>query len=81
MPLYDFKCLECGESFEALVRGANAVACPECHSQRLEQLLSMFSVNSAATRQANLQGARQKNARTQRDKAIADHEEIHHHRD
>ncbi len=81
MPLYDFKCLECGEIFEALVRGANPVACPECQSRNLEQLLSMFSVSSAATRQANIKGARRRNAKVQRDKAIADHEEIHHHRD
>jgi putative FmdB family regulatory protein len=81
VPLYDFKCLECGEQFEALVRGANPVACPECQSQKLEQLLSMFSVSSASTRQASLKGARLKNSKVQRDKAIADHEEIHHHRD
>jgi putative FmdB family regulatory protein len=81
VPLYDFKCLECGEIFEALVRGANPAACPECQSQKLEQLLSMFSVSSATTRQASLSGARQRNAKVQRDKAIADHEEIHHHRD
>ncbi len=37
----------------------------------------MFSVNSEATRQANLKVARRLNKKAQRDKAIADHEEIH----
>jgi hypothetical protein len=43
-------------------------------------LLSLFSVNSATTRQTNLADGRRKNAKAQRDKAIADHEAIHHHR-
>jgi hypothetical protein len=42
-------------------------------------LLSLFSVNSATTRQTNLADGRRKNAKAQRDKAIADHEAIHHH--
>jgi len=80
VPLYEFECLDCGQYFEALVLKSPAV-CPACHSQNLEQLLSMFSVNSDATRRASLQGARRQNAKTQRDKTIADHEEIHRHHD
>ncbi len=77
MPLYEFECLDCGQYFEALVRDATPPACPECQGRNLEQLLSMFSVNSEATRQANLKVARRLNKKAQRDKAIADHEEIH----
>ncbi|MBZ5607292.1 MAG: zinc ribbon domain-containing protein [Acidobacteriia bacterium] len=81
MPLYEFECLDCGQNFEALVRDATPPVCPECQSQNLEQLLSMFSVNSAATRKANLNLARRQNSKAQRDKAIADHEAIHRHHD
>ncbi len=81
MALYDFKCLDCGESFEALVRNSNSPVCPGCQSQNLEQLISMFAVSSETTRQSNLKVARKQNAKGQRDKAIADHEELHHHHD
>ena len=81
MPLYDYECLDCGECFEALVRGSNLPVCPNCQGQNLEQLLSMFSVNSESTRRLNLNSARRQNAKVQRDKAIADHEEIHRHHD
>ena len=81
MPLYDYECLDCGELFETLVRGSNLPVCPNCQGQNLEQMLSMFSVNSEASRQMNLKSARRQNAKVQLDKAIADHEEVHRHHD
>ena len=80
MPLYEFECADCGERFEALVRDSTLPTCPRCQGHKLERLLSLFSVNSATTRQSNLADGRRKNAKAQRDKAIADHEAIHHHR-
>ena len=79
MPLYDYECLDCGERFEALVRNANVPACPSCQGRNLKQLISLFAVDSEGVRQSNLKGARQKNAKVQRDKAIADHEASHDH--
>ena len=81
MPLYEFECSDCGEQFEALVRDAVPPVCPECQSPKLERLISMFGVSSEGTRELNLKGARRQNARTQRDKNIADAESARDHHD
>jgi putative FmdB family regulatory protein len=80
VPLYDFKCLACGVEFEALVL-KNEPACPSCQSRNLEQLISMFSVDSESIRQSNIQSARKANSRIAKDKAIADAEAIRNHDD
>jgi putative FmdB family regulatory protein len=41
MPLYEYSCKKCEHTFEALVFGNESVECPECHSSRLEKLLSV----------------------------------------
>jgi len=81
MPLYEFECRACRHRFEALVRTADLPACPECQGHDLERLLSMFAVSSEHTRRSNLEAARWKNAKIQRDKQIAEHEQAHHHHD
>ena len=80
MPLYEYRCLACGHQFEALVRAHDTPACKTCQSTQLERLLSMFAVSSESTRSASLNLARAKNKGVLRDKAIADQEEIDHHR-
>ena len=80
MPIYEFQCRACGHQFEALVRGADKAACPSCRSEDLERLLSMFAVSSETTRQSNWKSARKQGKKTAIDKAVADREEIEHHR-
>ena len=80
MPIYDFKCLDCGELFEALVLKSQP-ACPSCQSHKLEQQISTFSVDTASIRQSNINSARKANSKIARDKAVADREAILHHDD
>jgi putative FmdB family regulatory protein len=41
MPIYDFKCHQCGRVSEVFVRSADqAVNCPECGSDNMERLVS-----------------------------------------
>ena len=58
MPLYEFKCVACGDEFEALVRNAEVPECPSCHGTELQRLLSAFGVSSKEIRQSNIQKAR-----------------------
>ena len=41
MPLYEFACQDCDNTFEMLVFNGEAVACPSCEGNRLERLLSV----------------------------------------
>ena len=41
MPIYDYQCSDCGNTFEMLVKREAAPACPKCGSSHLEKLLSI----------------------------------------
>ncbi len=46
MPIYEYRCQNCGENFEKLVRsinGAEQVVCPVCQSESAERRLSAFA--------------------------------------
>ena len=54
MPLYEFKCLECGNLFELLMmKSGQQAACPSCESESVERVLSMFAVSSESSRRAS----------------------------
>lgn len=49
MPIFEYRCRECGTQFEAIVRSSKAATtCKSCGSRKLEQLLSVFAVADAA---------------------------------
>jgi putative FmdB family regulatory protein len=79
MPIFEYECRACGHAFERLVRAGDIPACPSCASPDLEKLLSLSSVSSAAMRKANVQKARDANKAVQRDKAMAEMDEIREH--
>jgi len=41
VPIYDFKCRDCGRVSEIFIRGTDQVACcPDCGSDNMERLIS-----------------------------------------
>lgn len=49
MPLFDFKCNNCGRTFETLVRNCSEqVKCPDCGSDNINKLLSKFGFKSGS---------------------------------
>jgi putative FmdB family regulatory protein len=40
MPLYDYTCKKCGQTFELLVMSSTTPACPHCGGARLQKLVS-----------------------------------------
>lgn len=46
MPVYEYKCEDCGHEFEELTRGEEQVQCPECESEQVEKLISKVNVGN-----------------------------------
>jgi len=52
MPIYEYKCTECGHTFSRLQNiGASAkgVRCPKCKSENVERQLSSFASTSTGS--------------------------------
>ncbi len=47
MPLFEYRCQDCGSQFEKLVRSSdvNGVHCPSCGGERPEKQLSTFAAH------------------------------------
>ena len=41
MPIYDYRCRACDQTFELLIRGGTEPACPHCASTALERQVSL----------------------------------------
>jgi putative FmdB family regulatory protein len=51
MPMYEYRCRNCGKSFEQLRRMSDAdrdLECPDCHSPQVERQLSQFATGGCA---------------------------------
>jgi len=46
MPIFEYECKDCRNSFELLVRSDTAIACPECESGRVVKKLSLFAAHT-----------------------------------
>jgi putative FmdB family regulatory protein len=52
MPVYEYRCEACGESFELFVRSPSRQtdpACLKCGSRRVKKAVSLFGVGGAAS--------------------------------
>lgn len=82
MPIYEYQCRQCGHRFEYLVlKSTPAAECPSCHHQDLTQLISLCSMSSESTRQANLNAAQKKVGAVRKEKQHEDHKHLHEHFD
>lgn len=55
MPIFEFVCLDCGDSFDKLVKSSYAITdinCPSCDSQDIKKKLSLFSSKISGGAQA-----------------------------
>ena len=74
MPLFDFRCKNCGKTFEALVRSGEAPACPGCHASDLERQLATFALSTDERRAAAAKQSRRQQIAKRKDALIADEE-------
>jgi putative FmdB family regulatory protein len=54
MPIFEYKCEDCGKESEILLRSQNEKPKCECGSTKLQKLLSVFAVNEAHSHAASL---------------------------
>jgi len=46
MPIFEYRCQDCGNKFEAILLGKQEPECPKCHTQNLQKELSTFAVST-----------------------------------
>ena len=49
MPLFDFRCQQCGHDFEDLITGEEQAECPSCQSAKVERQIAVFAVGGGAS--------------------------------
>ena len=52
MPIYEYRCEECGNTFDKFVRSMSStfsVECPQCHSKRCKKSISLFGISSSGS--------------------------------
>ena len=80
MPIFEYRCEECSEEFEALVlHSSGPPRCPACSSYDLEKMISLPVVSSDHTRKRARQSARAHARGIRHDKQHEDHKELHEH--
>jgi putative FmdB family regulatory protein len=68
MPIYDYQCRSCGQTFEAFIRGAIKPMCEACGGADVEKMLSLPAVHSDGTRANALKSAKIRDAALGKDR-------------
>ncbi len=68
MPMFDFVCTACQQSFEALVRGSTPPACPACGSTALEKQVALPSLKTSSTHGQAMHAAKKRDAAQGKDR-------------
>jgi len=54
MPIFEYKCRDCGTTFEEIVlSSSNRIACKHCESERVDKQLSVFAVSGDSSKSLN----------------------------
>ena len=82
MPIFEYRCMDCGGEFEQLVLKTSAPPrCPGCGRASLEKLVSRAAVRSEQTKQRASRDMRSRNRTTRRDHDEAEAARIRAHDD
>jgi len=57
MPIYEYRCEDCGTKFEKLIRRqseTDALECPSCGQQHLKQELSTFAAHAGSSNRSEM---------------------------
>ncbi|MEJ5351018.1 MAG: zinc ribbon domain-containing protein [Melioribacteraceae bacterium] len=58
MPIFEYRCNDCGRKFEIFfksVKDSENVKCPKCFSENINKLFSMFSSSAGSSSSENTQ--------------------------
>ena len=54
MPIYEYRCTDCGDDFERLIRSmfsVETITCPSCGSDHVKKAVSLFGTASGGSRE------------------------------
>ena len=74
MPIYEYKCRNCGNLFEKIVKLNESPDCPECDSSDLEKQFTVAAVSTSKTQAKSFQTARARANSVKKEQDVAQRE-------
>lgn len=63
MPIFEYRCQSCEHEFETLVLKGMTPACPKCHAETLERMISIPTVKSESTHALAMKAAKKRDTK------------------
>ncbi len=76
MPIYEYKCLDCGKTFEKIVLVSEQPDCDFCHSKNLEKLFSPAGIRTSKSTRKSESQEQLARSKIRKDRAVAESEFI-----